>query len=152
MQMDDAARRARVHGVVDRLHAALLDKDMDAFANEWAPDGRMEFPFAPPGWPAPIGREAVRAYLAGYPDQVAIHAISRQERHALLDPDMLIVEWGVDGQALKTGRRYAVDYVAVIKVGNEGIVSYRDYWSALNAGHALGRLDEIVSAYRSVAA
>jgi ketosteroid isomerase-like protein len=145
-QLDDAARRMRAHRVVDRLHQALLAHDMTAFADQWAPDGRMEFPFAPPGWPTLRSREEVRAYLRPYTESVDIRGIRHQTRHETTDPDTLILEWGVEGVALATGRPYAVDYVGVLKVGAEGIESYRDYWSALAAGHALGRLGEMVTA------
>lgn len=148
-QPNDAARRARAHNIVDRLHEALLAHDMGAFADQWAPDGRMDFPFAPPGWPTPRGREQVRAYLRPFTDAVDIRKIRHQTRHETADPDTLILEWGVEGTALATGRPYAVEYVGVVKVGPEGIESYRDYWSALAAGHALGRLGEMVSAIES---
>lgn len=145
-QLNDAARRARAHKVVDRLHEALLAHDMMAFANQWAPNGRMDFPFAPPGRPTLCNRQQIRDYLRPFTESVDIRAIRHQTRHDMADPDTLIVEWGVDGIALATGRPYAVDYVAVLKVGPEGIESYRDYWSALTAGHALGRLGDMVAA------
>ena len=141
------ARRQRAHATVDRLQAALLRHDMDAFADEWAPDGTMTFPFAPPGWPRLGNRDEVRGYLAGYPEIVDVRAISHQTRHDTADPDTVIVEWGVTGVACKTGRAYDIDYVAVITVGTEGIVTYRDYWNALAAGAALGSLDDMVAAF-----
>lgn len=145
--LDDEARRQRAHKVVDSLHETLLAHDMLAFANQWAPDGTMEFPFAPPGWPTLHSRDDVREYLRPYTDRVDIRAIRHQTRHETRDPDTLIVEWGVDGIALETGKPYQIDYVAVISVGEQGIVSYRDYWNALAAGYALGRLPDMVRAY-----
>ncbi|HZG05405.1 MAG TPA: nuclear transport factor 2 family protein [Streptomyces sp.] len=146
MTAPDDARRRRAHALVDRLQDRLLAHDMDGFADLWAPDGTMDFPFAPPGWPRPRGREEVRAYLRDYTDHVDLRAITHQKRHETGDPDTLVLEWGVDGTALATGRPYRIDYVAVITVGEQGVVSYRDYWSPLAAGHALGRLPELVAA------
>jgi ketosteroid isomerase-like protein len=140
-------RRRRAHATMDRLVAALLAHDMDAFADEWAPDGTMTFPFAPPGWPQPRGREDVRAYLSGYPDAVDVRGITHQNRHDTTDPDTVVVEWGVTGIARKTGRPYDIDYVAFVTVGAEGIVAYRDYWNPLAAGAALGGLDEMADAF-----
>jgi ketosteroid isomerase-like protein len=140
---------ADTHAVIDRLHAALLAHDMDAFADEWAPDGTMTFPFAPPGWPRLRGRDEIRGYLAAYTDLVDIRAISHQTRHDTADPDTVIVEWGVTGVALKTGRPYDIDYVAVITVGRDGIVAYRDYWNPLAAGVALGTVDDMTKAFAS---
>ncbi|MEN4478334.1 nuclear transport factor 2 family protein [Mycolicibacterium cosmeticum] len=139
-------RRRRAHATMDRLVAALLTHDMDAFADQWAPDGTMTFPFAPPGWPHLRGREDVRAYLAGFSDVVDIRGITHQTRHDTTDPDTVVVEWGVTGIARKTGRPYDLDYVAFLTVGAQGIVAYRDYWNPLAAGAALGSLDEMTAA------
>jgi ketosteroid isomerase-like protein len=146
-RLDDQQRRRRAHAAIDRLQRALLDHDMSAFADEWAPDGTMSFPFAPPGWPELDGRDAVRAYLSDYTNTVDIKAISRETRHDTADPDTVILEWAVSGRALKTGRPYDIAYVAVITVGGDGITAYRDYWSPLAAGAALGGLDEMMAAF-----
>ncbi|WP_306333606.1 nuclear transport factor 2 family protein [Streptomyces sp. KL118A] len=145
-QLDAAARRQRVHDVMDRMHEALLAHDMMGFADLWAPDGVMEFPFAPPGHANLSGREEVREYVRSYADHVDLRSIRHQTRHETADPDVMIVEWGVGGTALATGRRYDIDYVGVIRVGEHGIVSYKDYWNPLAAGHALGSLPQIVEA------
>jgi ketosteroid isomerase-like protein len=146
-ELNDHDRRNRAHDMIDGLQAALLAHDMDAFADEWAPNGSMTFPFAPPGWPRLNSREAVRQYLAGYTDNVDIRGIRHQTRHDTTDPDTVIVEWGVTGIALKTGRPYDIDYVAIVTVGADGITAYRDYWNALAAGAAMGSLDDMVAAF-----
>lgn len=146
-QLDDQQRRRRAHAAIDRLQRALLDHDMSAFADEWAPDGTMSFPFAPPGWPELHGRDAVRQYLADYTDTADIQAITREIRHDTGDPDTVILEWAVRGRAVKTGNPYDLAYVAVITVGADGIDSYRDYWSPLAAGAALGGVDEMFAAF-----
>lgn len=130
-QTTPVARRQRTHRVFDRLTAALLAHDMAAFADEWAPNGSMEFPFAPPDWPTVAGKDAVRDYLVGFPDNVDIRGIRHQTRHDTGDPDTIIVEWGVSGVAIPTGNPYDVDYVAVVTVGDEGITVYRDYWNPM---------------------
>ena len=141
------ARRQRAHAVLDRLQAALLAHDMDAFADEWETDGTMTFPFAPAGWPRLSSREEVREYLSGYPDIVDVRGISHQARHDTTDPDTIILEWGVTGVARATGRPYDIDYVAFVTVGAEGIAAYRDYWNPLAVGAALGSVDEMFAAF-----
>lgn len=120
---------------------------MDAFADQWAPEGSMTFPFAPPGWPELSSREDVRAYLDGYTDRVDISGIRHQRRHDTTDPDTIIVEWGVTGTALATGSPYDIDYVAFATVHADGIAAYRDYWSPLAAGVAMGSLDTMTAAF-----
>jgi ketosteroid isomerase-like protein len=140
-------RRKRTHACVDRLHAKLLAHDMDSFADEWAPGGEMSFPFAPPGWPHLRGREEVREYLADYADRIDLRGISHERRHDALDPDTMIIEWGVTGVVLATGAPYDIDYVAVLTVGDDGIESYVDYWSPLAVGTAMGGLDSMIAAF-----
>jgi uncharacterized protein len=41
--------------LVDRALDRLLAHDMAGFANLWAEDGVLEFPFASPGYPARSG-------------------------------------------------------------------------------------------------
>lgn len=147
-ELSDTERRERTHACIDRLHQALLDHDMDAFADQWAPEGSMSFPFAPPGWPQLASREEVRSYLSGYTERVDIQGIRHQRRHDTTDPDTVIIEWGVAGRVLANGNPYNVDYVGFVTVGADGIVDYRDYWSALAAGTAMGSLDTMIEAFR----
>lgn len=145
--MNEFDRRRRAHQTIDRLQQALLNHDMSAFADQWAPDGTMSFPFAPPGWPELRGREDVREYLADYTDNVDIASITRMTRHDTTDPDTVIVEWAVNGVAVKTGKPYDMAYVGFITVGPEGIVAYRDYWNPLSAAAALGGIEEMFAAF-----
>jgi uncharacterized protein len=143
-----AARPRTAAEVFDRAKELLLAHDMLGFADLWAVDGTMEFPFAPPGRPSRLeGREAVRAYLRDYTDLADVRAVTHDVRHRTEDPDTLIVEWAVEGVAVRTGRPYRLAYVAVITVRNGEITVYRDYWNPLAAGHALGILDELTAAY-----
>ncbi|MGW4206312.1 nuclear transport factor 2 family protein [Streptomyces sp. NPDC004726] len=151
-ERDHEARRRRAHEVVDQLHERLLAHDMMGFADLWAPEGTMDFPFAPPGWAAPRSRAEVREYVRDYNKSIDPRAIRHQTRHETGDPDTLIVEWGVDAVAVAAQKPFPIDYVAVITVGEEGITSYRDYWNALGAGIALGRLPGMVRAYEAAGA
>jgi len=133
------SRRAHANAILDRAMELLIAHDMTGFANLWAPDGTMEFPFAAPGQPERLdGRTAVADYLAGYTDAVDIRRIASQTRHDTLDPDTVIVEFEVDGVAVQTRRPYRMRYVAVVTVHADGIASYRDYWSPLAVSEALG--------------
>lgn len=133
--------------LVDRAMRLLLAKDMDGFADLWAVDGVMEFPFAPPGHPRPEGREAVREHLRDYPDQVDLKAITYLRVHQTADPDVVIVEFQVDGVAVKTGRPYPMRYISVITTRDGEIVCYRDYWNPLAVASALGGLAEMAAAF-----
>lgn len=118
--------------LLDMAVGLLLAKDMSGFADLWATDGTMEFPFAPPGWPTRLdGREAVREYLRGYTDVFDIKNVTQQTVHETTDPEVIIAELEMDGVLVRTGQPYQRRYISVITVRNGQIAGYRDYWSPL---------------------
>jgi uncharacterized protein len=130
--MDDDDRRRRAHTAVDRALERLFAQDMTGFAALWAPDGTMDFPFAPAGAPAHLeGPDEVAAYLANYTDVVTPERLVDEVRHDTLDPDTLVVEFAVGGTVVATREPYRVRYVAVVSVGENGVRAYRDYWNPL---------------------
>jgi ketosteroid isomerase-like protein len=130
--------------VVDRAMDLLLAHDMAGFAGLWAVDGTVEFPFAPDGYPQRLeGRAAVAEYLRDFTDHIDLHAITSRTVHQTTDPDVVVVEFEVDGTAVRTGRPYRLRYVWVMTVREGEIVGFRDYWSPLAAAEALGGADEL---------
>lgn len=70
------ARRS-AHDLVDQALDLVLAHDMSGFADLWAVDGTMEFPFAPSGYPQRVeGREAVREYVRDYTDSFDVREIT----------------------------------------------------------------------------
>ena len=125
----------------------LLAGDMDGFADLWAEDGAMEFPFAAPGSPRRLdGREEVRRYLADFPQMVRYEEFPSVTVHRTQDPEVIAVEFGARGTAVHADRPFEMRYVAVVTVRDGGIVSYRDYWSPIMGAEALGHLPALASA------
>ncbi|GAB3720175.1 nuclear transport factor 2 family protein [Nocardiopsis oceani] len=119
----------------------LEAKDMDGIAGLWAPDGTAEFPFAEAGAPTRLsGREAVREYLAGYPDVYDLTGVSEVRVHRTVDPETAIVEFSSEGRTVRTGAPYRMDYITVITVRGGSITEYRDYWSPVQTARAAGDL------------
>ncbi|PRY39824.1 nuclear transport factor 2 family protein [Umezawaea tangerina] len=136
--LSDEARRERARERFDRALALLVDHDMEAFAHLWAPEGTMDFPFAVDGQPERLeGRQAVVDYLAHYTDMVDVRAVEVHAVHPMLDPDTIVVEFEASGVVVATGLDYAMPYIAVITVGDEGITSYRDYWTLARIASSL---------------
>lgn len=132
--------------VVDRALELLLAHDMAGFAGLWAADGTMEFPFAPDGYPRRLeGRAAVTDYLRDYTDHVDLRAITDRTVHRTPDPEVVVVEFEVDGIAVRTRRPYRMRYISVITVRGGEIAGYRDYWSPLAAAGALGGAEELAA-------
>ncbi|MCS7477747.1 nuclear transport factor 2 family protein [Umezawaea endophytica] len=122
-----------------RLLDLLLAKDMTAVADLWAENGTAEFPFAEGASPKRLdGREAVRAYLAGYPDLMDVRAIPTVTVHHTLEPDTIVVEFTADGLTVSTGEPYRLRYITVITTRDGLITDYRDYWNPVAAAEAAG--------------
>ncbi|MFH8770299.1 MULTISPECIES: nuclear transport factor 2 family protein [unclassified Streptomyces] len=110
----------------------LLAKDIPAWVGLWAEDGVMEFPFAPPGWPARLeGREAVAAYMRDYPDHIDLHGFPDLRIHRTTRPETIVVEMRGVGRLVGTGSPFDMTYIAVVSVQDGRFTSYRDYWNPL---------------------
>ncbi|MFB7632534.1 nuclear transport factor 2 family protein [Streptomyces sp. NPDC056149] len=132
-----------------RLLDLLLAKDMDAVADLWAEDGTAAFPFAVGAAPRQLaGREAIRAYLADYPQRMDVQAVPAVTVHRTERPDTIVVEFTADGLTVRTGAPYRLDYIAVITVRGGLVTHYRDYWSPLATASAAGRLPELLDSLR----
>lgn len=47
--------------------------------------------------------------------------------HETTDPEVIIVEFGLDGEIVSTGETYQLSYIQVVRVRNGRIVWMRDY-------------------------
>ncbi|MFC7817919.1 nuclear transport factor 2 family protein [Streptomyces sp. NPDC057367] len=110
----------------------LLDKDVAAWTDLWADDGVMEFPFAPEGWPGRLeGKEAIGAYMRGYPDHIDLRDFPELRVHRTVEPETLVVEMRGVGRLVRTGEPFDMTYIAVVTVEGGRFTSYRDYWNPL---------------------
>jgi ketosteroid isomerase-like protein len=132
-----------------RLLDLLLAKDMDALADLWADDGTAAFPFAEGASPRRLdGREAVRDYLAGYPEHMDVRSVPTITVHHTQQPDTIVVEFTAHGYTVRTGEPYRLDYITVVTTRDGLITRYRDYWSPLAAAGAAGMLPELLGSLR----
>jgi len=110
----------------------LLDKNIAGWVGLWAEDGIMEFPFAPPGWPARLeGKGAIAAYMRSYPDHIDLHDFPDLRIHQTIDLDTIVVEMRGVGRLVETDAPLDMTYIAVVTVQDGRIASYRDYWNPL---------------------
>lgn len=147
MPTEDERARAHTDRVIDALLDSLRRNDMTAFADQWAPAGSMEFPFAPPGYPVLRSRDDVRNYLKDYSATLRIDTVTERRRHHTLDPFTVVLEFSAEGVAVQSDSPYRMDYVAVLTVGPDGVQHYRDYWNPLAATAALGGADVLSSGF-----
>lgn len=131
------SRFAAPREVFEAARQSIVDGDADRFADLFAPDGVMEFPFGggAVGLPSSLeGRESIRRHLSaalgksrrsgrrivGY-DAVVVHETT--------DPEVIIVEFDLQGELVRSGETYQLPYVQVFRIRDGAIVSMRDYFS-----------------------
>lgn len=132
----DAEARAAAEQLFRSGFAALLRQDVEGFANMWAEDGSIEFPFTLPGLPERLeGRAAIREHVRTLP--VRLERLSEPVFYPTLDPSTLIVEFSCEGYAVPTGKPYPQRYISVIELRGGRIFKYRDYWNPLIVQQAM---------------
>ncbi|MEU7475376.1 nuclear transport factor 2 family protein [Lentzea sp. NPDC042327] len=118
--------------MLDRALDLLIKKDMAGFAGLWAEDGRMEFPFAPEGWPREVtGRAGVRHYMRDYPKMIDVREVLWQRVHRTADPAVTVAEFDLGGELVASGKPFRNRYVVVITERDGQIAEWRDYWNPL---------------------
>jgi len=129
--------------IVERLFEALralTRNETRPWAEMFTPDGIMEFPYAPAGYPERlVGREAIAAYMRDYPAHISLRDIIPDR--VFRAGDTRIVEFSAEGTAVATGRPFTMRYVAILTVRGDRVEVYRDYWNPLTALTAVGGLD-----------
>ncbi len=121
--------------VVERVHRLAMDYDLSGQADLYAPDGVLEWPFAPAGVPRRIqGRERIRGVLETLGEKVRqagtrLTGFNVDVVHETLDPEVVIVELEVHGEVAATGSTYQLPYIQVFRVRDGQILSFRDYFT-----------------------
>ncbi|WP_416985544.1 nuclear transport factor 2 family protein [Streptomyces sp. T028] len=135
---DDTTRRTPAqHAVAEhlRLTAAGL---VDEWVKLFAPDGVIEFPYAPAGVPRQVkGHDALLAHMSNFPETFDVEFIDLVF-HETVDPNLAIAEFRSTGTALPTGKPYEQECISVVRTDENGLIThYLDYWNPLLAIEAL---------------
>lgn len=125
--------------IVDRMLQAGREMDVETLVGLMAPDGYIEWPYRPPGVPARLrGRAEIHRYLTE-----AAKAFVRLDEyrdvvvHETVDPEVIIVEYEAHGTVVTTGAPFRQTVIAVFRVHDGQIRSYRDYVNPLPLMEAL---------------
>jgi uncharacterized protein len=115
--------------VLARRRRLILNGDADGFADLFAPDAVIEWPFAGPGAPARLeGREAIREYsrrFAASPLRLENFEVS--ELYQTQDPEVVIAEVRATGTMTTTGRPVTATSIQVLRIREGHIVLFRDF-------------------------
>jgi ketosteroid isomerase-like protein len=119
------------------------------FADLFAEDGVLRFPFAPPGMQRELrGRETIRASRAaetGRRSLLAMDGVDLIVRETD-DPEVVVTEIEHYGHSQALDGPYRFRALGVIRVRDGEIVSYDDYMDPIAMAALLGRTDELTAA------
>ena len=119
------------------------------FADLFAEDGVLRFPFAPPGMPREIrGRETIRAARSaeeGRRSLLAMDGVDLIVRETD-DPEVVVTEIEHHGHSRALDGSYRFRALAVVRVRDGEIVSYDDYMDPIAMAAILGRTAELAAA------
>jgi uncharacterized protein len=120
------------------------------FADLFASDGVLVYPFAVPGFqPEEIrGREAIREFFTQLEsartqiDMAGVEAVVRETD----DPEVVVTEITHHGRSEITGQPYRFTALGVIRVRDGEIIQYDDYMNPVAMAQLFGRTAELTAA------
>jgi ketosteroid isomerase-like protein len=134
--------------VVEQVRRMVAGEGV-AFADLFAIDGVLRYPFAVPGMPRELrGRDAIRAYHGAASEQrgmLEIEGVDVVVRETD-DPEVVVAEIEHHGHSHGTGGPYRFRALGVIRVRDGEIVSYDDYMDPIATAALLGRTSDLVAA------
>jgi uncharacterized protein len=119
------------------------------FADLFAADGVLAYPFAPPGHPQELrGQDAIRAFFAALGrsrelfTMEGIDAVTWQTD----DPEVAVTQITHHGKSSVTGTPYQLTALGIIRVRDGLIVRYEDYMDPIALARMLGRTGDLAAA------
>ena len=134
--------------VVEQVRRMVAGEDV-VFADLFAVDGVLRYPFTPPGMPAEIrGRETLRTAHGDAAQRRALFEIEAVDVvvRETDDPEVVVAEIEHHGYSHVIGGPYRFRALGVIRVRDGEIVSYDDYLDPVALAALLGRTPELVAA------
>jgi uncharacterized protein len=119
------------------------------FADLFAVDGVLAYPFAVPGQsPEVRGREEIRAYFAGREGRRQAFVMDGVDQviYETDDPEVVVVEITHHGHSTVTDAPYEFRALGVIRVRDGEIVRYDDYMNPIALATLTGRTKELAAA------
>ena len=134
---------ATARQVVEQVLSASREQDTETFVSLFAPDGYVEWPYRPAGIPDRVtGRDQLRAFLTGQADGfVRFDEYRDLVIHETTDPAVVIVEYEAHGTVIPTGAPLHQTIIAVIRIRDGLVVSYRDYLNPLVLAETLASVN-----------
>lgn len=119
------------------------------FADLFAADGVLEYPFHVPGMPLTlVGREAIREFFAARAELRGLFDLAEVTSvvHETADPEVVVVEIEHHGHSHVTDAPYRMRALGILRVRAGEIVYYRDYLNPLSLAELTGRIPQLITA------
>jgi len=137
--------------VAEQVRRMVAGEGVD-FADLFAEDGVLTYPFGLPGQPAELrGREAIRSYFKDRSrsrDLLVMEGVEAMVRQTD-DPEVVVTEITHHGWSKAAGEAYRHTALGVIRVRDGEIVRYDDYMDPIALARLLGRADQLAAALAS---
>jgi ketosteroid isomerase-like protein len=134
--------------VAEQVRRMVAGEGVD-FADLFAEDGVLVYPFSAPGHPAELhGREAIRAFFADRGRACDLFVMEGVEAQILQtdDPEVVVTEITHHGWSRAADAPYRHTALGVIRVRDGQIVRYDDYMDPIALARLLGRTSELAAA------
>ncbi|MBO0804322.1 MAG: nuclear transport factor 2 family protein [Nocardiopsaceae bacterium] len=131
---------------------AMVAGEGPVFADLFAADGVLAYPFAVPGQPPELrGREEIRAFFSGMGKARELFDIEGVDQviRETDDPEVVVTEITHHGRSKVTGDPYRHLALGVIRVRGGEIVRYDDYMDPIAVARLLGRTQDLAAALAS---
>jgi uncharacterized protein len=133
--------------VVEQVRRMVAGEGI-AFADLFAGDGVLRYPFAPPGTPRELrGRDEIRAFhgaASGRRNLLDIEGVDVVVRETD-DPEVVVAEIEHHGFSHAKAAPYRFRALGVIRVRDGEIVEYDDYMDPIAMAALLGRTPDLVA-------
>jgi len=134
--------------VAEQVRRMVAGEGVD-FADLFAEDGVLTYPFGLPGQPAELrGRQAIRDYFSdrsGARDLLVMEGVEAVVRETD-DPEVVVTEITHHGWSKAAEAPYRHTALGVIRVRDGEIVHYDDYMNPIALARLLGRTSDLAAA------
>jgi len=104
-----------------------------------AEDVIFDYVISVPGYPRRVeGRRAVAELYCGYGNVMILRSADELAVHRDPEASVIVLEYAVHGQAVRTGRAYDNHFVSVITVKDRKVTHWRDYLDPVAVFNATG--------------
>ncbi|MFI7306583.1 nuclear transport factor 2 family protein [Micromonospora aurantiaca] len=136
---------ATAREVVEQILRASREQDTERFVNLFAPEGYIEWPYLPAGIPGRVdGRDQIREFLTAQADGlVKFDEYRNTVIHETTDPEVAIVEYEAFGTVVPTGAPLHQTIIAVLRIRDGLVLSYRDYLNPLVLAETLAGVGNV---------